>query len=369
MCPITKTQIEKRKKTLGSSDVAAVLGVNPYCSAYDIWLTKLGRLIPQTETEAMKLGNMFERGVLKRAESDLGPLVRNQRRRVTGYPLVCNIDAIVKATGEPVEAKTAKINSWTDEFWGEAGTDQIPKRHIIQCTCHLLATEQKICWVPAVVGDGKGYRLYRVEFNKDLADIVLNAVKQFWMCVEDATAPPDSFPTLAAVRRVIRSEGKQVAVPGDLIEQAKAARKAVAEAITAKEQAEGKLLAALGDAEVGLGGEVGNCTYNEQHRKGYTVSDTSYRVLRFQKGSKDAADTRRFRWLDLAVEQRGPPRQKWYFTWGFNQGHDNCYTVIEAESYGAAREEMFSRWGKKWGFQYDSAEAAGVDEFNLKRIQ
>lgn len=60
---------------------------------------------------------------------------------------------------------------------------------------------------------------------------------------------------------------------------------------------------------------------------------------------------------------------KWYFTFGFGQGHDNCYTVIKAKDYGSAREEMFWRWGQKWAFQYDSAEAAGVEEFALKEIR
>lgn len=59
--------------------------------------------------------------------------------------------------------------------------------------------------------------------------------------------------------------------------------------------------------------------------------------------------------------------QDWYFTWGFNQGYDNCYTVIHGTYY-EARAEMTRRFGKSWGFQYESADAAGVDEFKLKLI-
>ena len=60
--------------------------------------------------------------------------------------------------------------------------------------------------------------------------------------------------------------------------------------------------------------------------------------------------------------------QDWYFTWGFNQGHDNCYTIIHS-THESARDEMFRRHGKKWGFQYGSAEMADVDEFNLKEVE
>jgi len=56
----------------------------------------------------------------------------------------------------------------------------------------------------------------------------------------------------------------------------------------------------------------------------------------------------------------------YYFTWGFGQGHDNCYTTIDAETSNEAREIMFAMWGERWGFQYDSAEEAGVDRWNLQ---
>lgn len=58
-----------------------------------------------------------------------------------------------------------------------------------------------------------------------------------------------------------------------------------------------------------------------------------------------------------------------YFTFGFGQGHDNCYTVIDADDALTAREEMFRRWGQKWSMQYRSADEAGVKEFGLRRIQ
>ncbi|MCK9325023.1 MAG: hypothetical protein M0P69_05965 [Bacteroidales bacterium] len=52
--------------------------------------------------------------------------------------------------------------------------------------------------------------------------------------------------------------------------------------------------------------------------------------------------------------------QDWYFTWG-----RDCYTVING-TYNEARKEMFRRHGQCWGFQYGSAEEAGVKLFNLR---
>lgn len=60
---------------------------------------------------------------------------------------------------------------------------------------------------------------------------------------------------------------------------------------------------------------------------------------------------------------------KQYFTFGWGQPHENCYHIIEAEDRQKAREEMFSRFDDKWSMQYDSAEEAGVERFNLREIK
>jgi hypothetical protein len=62
--------------------------------------------------------------------------------------------------------------------------------------------------------------------------------------------------------------------------------------------------------------------------------------------------------------------KKWWFTFccGIDNPNRNCYTVIEARTYGQARRKMVDKYMDKWAFQYDSADAAGVSEFNLKEI-
>lgn len=57
------------------------------------------------------------------------------------------------------------------------------------------------------------------------------------------------------------------------------------------------------------------------------------------------------------------------FTFGFGQKHENGYHVINAKDRGEAREKMFERFGDQWAFQYDSKEAAGVYEFNLREVK
>lgn len=60
---------------------------------------------------------------------------------------------------------------------------------------------------------------------------------------------------------------------------------------------------------------------------------------------------------------------KQWFTFGFGQPHQNGYHIIESETKENCRTLMFERFGDKWAMQYDSAEAAGVERFNLKEIK
>ena len=63
----------------------------------------------------------------------------------------------------------------------------------------------------------------------------------------------------------------------------------------------------------------------------------------------------------------------WYFTFGFahhaNSGESLAHRYVHIHgTFDEAREEMMRRFGHNWGFQYPSAEAAGVGEFGLREF-
>ena len=66
---------------------------------------------------------------------------------------------------------------------------------------------------------------------------------------------------------------------------------------------------------------------------------------------------------------------KYYFTFGFGQRYENCFTIIEADSYMKARKEMVRIFEKKWAFQYDEEswfDEKGVsqeEKYNLREIK
>lgn len=262
---ITYVQREQRRKHLGSSDMAAVLGLDPWRNAYDVFLDKTGQLTDAKESAAMYLGTKLESGVLEFAEEKLGKLIKNQYRSAQGFPIGSNIDALVVEAGEPVEAKTSGILGPLADNWGDDGTDEVPDRVIVQAHCHMICTNKKVCHVPALLG-GKGFKMFHVHWDQTIAGVIMDKSLDFWEnFVEKGIEPPDVIPSIEVIKRRIRVPKKTVPIAPTLVIQWQNAKDSAKLAEQFKKDAEEQLLAALGDAEAGEC-ELGIVTYFEQGR-------------------------------------------------------------------------------------------------------
>jgi putative phage-type endonuclease len=295
--PITEEQRQWRRRHLGSSDIAAVLGCDPWRTPYDIWLDKTGQLPDFEPNEEMEIGTILEDGVLTWAEKSLGMLLRNQSMVVQGLPIGTNIDAIVVADGNPVEAKTtAVIGGMASDEWGDERTDELPDRVILQCHVHMMATLKDICFVPALIG-GRGFVMYEVKRDQDIVDIISERACDFWnKYVVPVIAPPESLPSISSIKKMRRIPNKVVDLHDDLINRWLSAKNVLKDAEREAEEAQNALLASLGDADGG-NSNLGKITYMEQATKRIDTDrfkteapvlfrefqkETKYRVLRFK---------------------------------------------------------------------------------------
>lgn len=289
--PITEQQRLDRKNHLGSSDMAAVLGVDPWRTAFDVWAEKTDRVGDMNidDKPAVQAGNVFENGVLDFAEGLLGHLDRNVYRELAGSPLAANIDAIVddplvaNSPLEPVEAKTVGLFHRTDEWWGDCGTDQVPDRVIIQSHVHMICTVRWVCHVAAFIG-GRGFVMYQVRHSERVADIIIRKADTFWRDNVQADTPPDGSRASLQIVKAMKRKAESVAnVDPELVATWQKAVEAKSAARKAEEAAKLDVLNALGEAEAGLCGTHGAVTYFETHRKGYEVKPSTYRTLRLRK--------------------------------------------------------------------------------------
>lgn len=278
---ITDAGRAERRNWVGASDVSAIVGVDPYRTAYDVWLEKSGALedIPGgSESEAIDLGNRLEPVILDMAEDRLGPLVRGELFHCPGVPLAANLDGRIADSAEPVEAKTAALTGPLSGQWGDDGSDEIPDGYLLQLHAQMLCTGADRAHLAALIGQ-RGFALFRVRRDDMLCDLIVRRVHEFWSLVESATPPADSAPSMDVVKRIRRVPEKTVVLDPALIQAWRRASEVLDEARRDHEAAKSAVIAALGDAEAGMCNGV-TYTYYEYHRRGYTVRPCTYRELK-----------------------------------------------------------------------------------------
>lgn len=278
---LTTQQLDERRNFIGSSDAAAIFGMDPFKSAHDVYLSKVMEVGQIEDNEAIDIGNRVESVLLQWAEEKIGrPLQRNVlvRKGIFG----ANLDAEVVGANEIVEAKSTGLS---DE-WGEPGTDQVPDRVIIQTHHAMYVKGAVIAWVPVLIGRfGLKLEMYRVERNEDVIEAVAKNGELFWnRHVLPRVPPSDSKPSLELLKRIRREPGKVVPIDAELVRAYLEARDAAKVAIELEEMKKAELIAALGDADAGQC-EDGRVTYLEQSRKEHVVKASTFRVLRW-KGIK-----------------------------------------------------------------------------------
>ena len=251
MSPINEAERLRRKGYIGSSDMAAILGLDKFRNAYDVWLDKTNRADDSDKFKSyIEAGTFFEYGVISWSETKLGPIRRNVELILEEFHMIVHLDGQVISTGNPVEAKTAGMFGPLVEDFGEDGSDQLPDRILIQCHCHMICSEHDICHVPVFIG-GKGFRMFEVGKDKVISDTILEAALDFWDCVENDTPPENITPSLEFVKRIKRVPKKTVDLGAKLVKEYLDGKDKVKWAEAVFEDAKSAMLTALGDAEAG----------------------------------------------------------------------------------------------------------------------
>lgn len=278
--PITTKQRESRKNYLCSTDIVKIM----MGQGYEVWAEKTDKLQPQKTTDAMEMGNAFERGIIAAAIKAglLGPVIHNQFRVLDGTKIAAHLDAIEKATAKPVEAKLRRF----DEGWGEPNSDQVPDDVIIQAQVHLMCTKEDFEKIFAVIA-ARGFRVqpFFVPTDKDLVEIILQIADNFWRHnIEADTPPDDSMPSLDVIKRIRRQPNSIIEIGKELIDEREKNQAVLRKATEDFEIADLALKTALGTAEAGRfnGGLV---TYYQYHKKAETKLREAYdyRCLHIKK--------------------------------------------------------------------------------------
>ena len=178
--------LEIRKKYIGGSDAAAVVGLNSFSSPYTVWADKLGKLPPKEDNEAMRLGRDLEDYVAKRFTEQTGKKVRRKNFILwnSDYPFAhANVDRLIVGENAGLECKTTSVLNLKNFKNGE-----FPENYYVQCMHYMAVTGYKK-WYLAVLILGKEFKVFEIERDEEEIKALMQAERDFWACVEKGEPP------------------------------------------------------------------------------------------------------------------------------------------------------------------------------------
>ena len=272
---LTPEQIVQRRTKLGASEVGAILGLDPYRTALDVWLEKRRTDTPEPEfNEAAMMGHLLEPVVAQRFQMahpevaqvvDGRTVVHADSLPDFGRWAAATPDRIALVPSEDrgheflVELKTR--NTFTARAFGTPGTDEVPPEILAQVLWQQYVTGLRTDATVAVLVSGVRYFEYVVQFDADVADEMFGLARAWWeRCIVRGEEPDLTGPSVKAyLGQKFKDVNAEVREAQDdeetLLARMAAARERIKEAEAEKEKLEQELMLRCGTAR-GIQGSV-----------------------------------------------------------------------------------------------------------------
>ena len=176
-----------RKGYIGGSDAGAVVGLNPYKSAYGLWAEKTGK-IPEFEGNTItRVGSFLEEFVADLFTEETGIKVRRKNRILVNdeYPWACaDVDRLIVGEKALLEIKTTNSPVAMKKF----RKGEYPEQWYCQMTHYLAVTGLEKAYL-AVLIECRDFKIFELERDEDEIAALMNAEKEFWNLVKTDTPP------------------------------------------------------------------------------------------------------------------------------------------------------------------------------------
>ena len=179
-----------RSKGIGGSDMAAIMGLNPWKTPYQVWLEKTGRASGNIESEKMTIGKEIEDFIASQYTRLFGRKTRrvNKFKTCDQYPFIGgSVDRVFQdeqhGTGI-LEFKNVSAESFRNTFAGG-----VPDYYFIQVQTYMLVFKATVADLFVFVG-GERFENFRITRNEDVIDAIIKSAKIFWFDHVQMDSPP-----------------------------------------------------------------------------------------------------------------------------------------------------------------------------------
>lgn len=202
--------LEERRKGLGGSDAAAILGLSRWGTPLSVWLEKKGEIESGDQSESMYWGTVVEPAIRTRYMEQTGRKVWKPdgviRHPVESW-MLGSPDGIVIGERRGVEIKM--VDRFAADEWGEPFTDQAPAYYLVQC-CHYMAITGFPVWDIAVLVGGNDFRIYTVRRDLAFEKTMIDRLREFWNEFVEGDVPPPMDGSSAASEWIERRFPREI---------------------------------------------------------------------------------------------------------------------------------------------------------------
>lgn len=166
-----------RKQGVTGTDAAAIVGMHPYCSAFDVYQDKITDEIEDIDNESMRQGRDLEEYVAIRFGEETGMKVRRARAiyRNEQHPwLLADFDRLIVGQRAGLECKT--VSPYSADKWANGKT---PEHYVLQVQ-HYLAVSGFDCWYIAALIFGTELVIRKIERDEELIRNLITIEERFW---------------------------------------------------------------------------------------------------------------------------------------------------------------------------------------------
>lgn len=253
-----------RQEGIGSSEVATILGLNPWETPYQLWRRKKGLDAPKEETFAMKAGHYLEDAVSMFWHDETG---RNIIKRSAIDWLILNADKPYMRVSPDRTYWLSDSRKNSDKGILECKTTQmtideedLPKHWFCQLQYQLGVAELEqgsLAWLCS----GRQFGYKDIALVPDFFQWIEEEVTKFWVDNIQGNIEPDATSVADVLLKYNRhTDGKIIEVADDIytaVNDLKALKEQIAQLDEQKESLEEKIKLGFGDAEaISYGGQT-----------------------------------------------------------------------------------------------------------------
>ncbi len=291
--------LDERKNSIGASDAAATLNVDPYCSMFKKWSEKTGICAPPSldDVEQVYWGNAHEPAICRRFSELTGREVHhNDKYEMVRHPdrlwMTATLDAIQihpQRGRAPLECKSIGYMESIRGQWADDGKGKVKPPLFVEVQLQHQIAAGGFAWGSiAVLIAGQKMLWFDMDRNDDFIEQMMAKESWFWTQVLDKTPPPvdGSIATTDTLKRLYPKDGGEIiSFPHESCAWDKRLQKAKATIKAAeadRRSAENMFRAALGTATCGILPNGDQYTFKQQtnHYPAKEASESSFRVLR-----------------------------------------------------------------------------------------